>query len=52
MKLPKEIKQGNIVTVKSDQHGTITGEVILYGDKITPSMKTLIKTSKQHRKKP
>ena len=27
------------------------GRVILYGDRITPSMKTLIKTSKQHRKK-
>ena len=29
----------------------IEGRVILYGDRITPSMKTLIKTSKQHRKK-
>lgn len=29
----------------------VEGRVILYGDRITPSMKTLIKTSKQHRKK-
>ena len=29
----------------------VDGRVILYGDRITPSMNTLIKTSKQHRKK-
>ena len=31
MKLPKQIKQGNTITIQSDKFGILTGEVNMYG---------------------